>query len=35
MTLVNDPLGVYLIVGALFLQTVGTLIMRKLVQIEY
>ena len=34
-TLVDDPLGVYMIVGALFLQTVGMLIIRKLVQIEY
>ena len=34
-TLVNDPLGVNLIFLALFLQVVGTLIIRRLVQIEY
>ena len=35
MTLVRDPIGVNLILGALFLQIVGTLIIRKLVDIEY
>jgi tight adherence protein B len=35
MTLVNDPLGVQMIFGALFLQIIGTLIIRKLVNIEY
>jgi tight adherence protein B len=35
LTLVNDPIGVNLIIAALFLQTAGTLIIRKLVQIEY
>ena len=33
--LVNDPLGVQMIVGALVLQVVGTLIIRKLVDIPY
>jgi tight adherence protein B len=35
MTLVRDPLGVKLILAALFLQTLGTLIIQKLVNIEY
>jgi tight adherence protein B len=35
MTLVTDPLGNYMIFGALFLQITGTLIIRKLVNIEY
>jgi tight adherence protein B len=35
MTLVRDPLGINMIIGALVLQTIGTLIIRKLVQIEY
>ena len=35
MTLVRDPMGVKMILGALFLQIVGTLIIRKLVNIEY
>jgi tight adherence protein B len=35
MTLVNDPLGVRMIFGALFLQILGTLIIRRLVNIEY
>jgi tight adherence protein B len=35
MTLVRDPMGVNLILAALFLQVVGTLIIRKLVDIEY
>lgn len=35
MTLVNDPMGVKMILGALVLQIVGTLIIRKLVNIEY
>jgi tight adherence protein B len=34
-TLMGDPLGVQLIIGAIFLQITGTLIIRKLVQIEY
>ncbi len=34
-TLVNDPLGVQMIFLALFLQIAGTLIIRKLVNIEY
>jgi tight adherence protein B len=34
-TLVGDPLGVQLIIAAVFLQITGTLIIRKLVQIEY
>ena len=34
-TLVSDPLGVRLIIAAVFLQVTGTLIIRKLVQIEY
>jgi tight adherence protein B len=33
--LVNDPLGVQMIVGALVLQVIGTLIIRKLVDIPY
>jgi tight adherence protein B len=33
--LVNDPLGVQMIVGALLLQVMGTLIIRKLVDIPY
>jgi tight adherence protein B len=35
MLLVNDPLGVKMIVGALVLQITGTLIIRKLVDIPY
>jgi len=35
MTLVNDPMGVRMIFAALFLQIVGTLIIRRLVNIEY
>ena len=35
MTLVDDPMGVNMIIAALFLQVVGTLIIRKLVNIEY
>lgn len=35
MTLVNDPLGVDMIFAALFLQILGTLIIRRLVNIEY
>ena len=35
MTLVKDPMGVPMILGALFLQITGTLIIRKLVDIEY
>jgi tight adherence protein B len=33
--LVNDPIGVGLVVAALVLQTLGTLVIRKLVNIEY
>jgi tight adherence protein B len=33
--LINDPLGVQMIVGALTLQVIGTLIIRKLVDIPY
>jgi Flp pilus assembly protein TadB len=33
--LINDPLGVKMIVGALTLQIMGTLIIRKLVDIPY
>ena len=35
MTLVTDPVGNYMIFAALFLQITGTLIIRKLVNIEY
>jgi len=35
MTLVTDPLGNYMIFAALFMQITGTLIIRKLVNIEY
>jgi tight adherence protein B len=35
MTLVNDPMGVRMIFAALFLQILGTLIIRRLVNIEY
>jgi tight adherence protein B len=35
MVLINDPLGVKMIVGALVLQIIGTLIIRKLVDIPY
>lgn len=35
MMLVNDPLGVRMIIGALVLQIIGTLIIRKLVDIPY
>jgi len=34
-TLVHDPLGIQMIVGALVLQVIGTLIIRKLVNIPY
>jgi tight adherence protein B len=33
--MVSDPIGVWMIVGAILLQTAGTLIIRKLVNIEY
>jgi Flp pilus assembly protein TadB len=33
--LINDPLGVQMIIGALVLQVMGTLIIRKLVDIPY
>ena len=33
--LITDPLGVKMIVGALMLQMIGTLIIRKLVNIPY
>jgi tight adherence protein B len=35
MTLVTDPIGPYMIFAALFMQISGTLIIRKLVNIEY
>lgn len=35
MMLVNDPLGVKMIVGALGLQVLGTLVIRRLVDIDY
>jgi tight adherence protein B len=35
MMLINDPLGVQMIVGALVLQVIGTLTIRKLVDIPY
>lgn len=35
MTLVTDPIGNYMIFAALFMQITGTLIIRKLVNIEY
>jgi tight adherence protein B len=35
MLLVNDPLGVKMMIGALVLQVIGTLIIRKLVDIPY
>lgn len=35
MTLVTDPMGNYMIFAALFMQITGTLIIRKLVNIEY
>jgi tight adherence protein B len=35
MILVNDPLGVQMIIGAIVLQVIGTLVIRKLVNIEY
>jgi Flp pilus assembly protein TadB len=31
----NDPLGIRLVMGALVLQIIGTLIIRKIVNIEY
>jgi tight adherence protein B len=34
-TLIEDPLGVKMIIGALCLQILGTVIIRKLVNIEY
>ena len=33
--LISDPLGVQMIIGALVLQVIGTLIIRKLVDIPY
>ncbi len=33
--LISDPLGVKMIVGALILQVIGTMIIRKLVNIPY
>jgi tight adherence protein B len=33
--LVTDPIGVGLVVAAILLQTAGTLVIRKLVKIEY
>jgi tight adherence protein B len=33
--LINDPLGVQMIIGALTMQVLGTLIIRKLVDIPY
>ena len=33
--LISDPLGIQMIVGALTLQVIGTLIIRKLVDIPY
>ena len=33
--LIEDPLGVQMIVGALTLQIIGTMIIRKLVNIPY
>jgi Flp pilus assembly protein TadB len=33
--LTNDPLGVQMIIGALVLQVMGTLIIRKLVNVRY
>lgn len=35
LTLVNDPLGVKMMVGAVVLQVLGTLVIRKIVRIEY
>ena len=35
MTLIDDPMGIKMILAALFLQIIGTLIIRKLVNIEY
>jgi tight adherence protein B len=35
LTLVEDPLGIKMIFGALFLQILGTLIIRRIVNIEY
>jgi tight adherence protein B len=34
-TMVNDPLGVQMILGAVVMQVIGTVIIRKLVNIEY
>jgi Flp pilus assembly protein TadB len=34
-TLIGNPLGIQLIVLAIFLQVTGTLIIRKLIRIEY
>jgi tight adherence protein B len=34
-TLINDPLGVNMIIGALFLQVAGTFFIRRIVNIEY
>jgi tight adherence protein B len=33
--LVDDPLGVYMVIGGLFLQVVGVLIIRRIVDVEY
>jgi len=33
--MIGDPLGVQMIIGALVLQVIGTLIIRKLVDIPY
>ena len=33
--LISDPLGVRMVIGAIVLQILGVLIMRKLVDIEY
>ena len=35
MLLVNDPLGVRMIIAAIAMQVAGTLIIRRLVDIEY
>jgi Flp pilus assembly protein TadB len=34
-TLIEDPMGVNMIIAAVVLQTIGTLIIKKLVNIEY
>ena len=33
--LFNDPLGLYMVAGAIFLQVVGVLAIRKIVDVEY